>query len=246
MRQLLPDIYILEGLRLSNVFLFVAGDGLTLIDTGMVGEARKIIEQLVNGGFDTETLKRIILTHAHRDHTGSVQRLTSISGAQVVAHRDEVPYIEKTKDMPADSLIPKVMNWLSDHVVFRQPGLRVDVAVEGGEFIDGTGELAAVHSPGHTPGSLSLYHEDSGLLFCGDALFNKHPITRKPGLQLPLRSVSSNPKQARESVRKLAELDIKVLCCGHGEPIVTAARETMLRLLSTTGRNVECSTSPGL
>jgi glyoxylase-like metal-dependent hydrolase (beta-lactamase superfamily II) len=238
MRQVLPCIYIVEDLRISNVFLIVSDSELSLIDAGMVGEAKKIVAQLNEAGFDPKKLKRIILTHAHGDHTGSVQELISISNAQVVAHRDEVSYIMKTKTIPANSPVPRVMNWLSDHVVFRQPGVRVDVAVEDGELIEGTCGLFAIHSPGHTPGSLSIYDQDTGLLFCGDALFNAHPITRKPGLQFPLRSVNSNPKQARESAIKLAMLDIKVLCCGHGEPITGDARNRMLQLLSSTERKV--------
>ena len=235
MRQILPDILLVEGLRISNVYLIVSGAELTLIDTGMVGDAKQIVTQLRDSGYELKKLKRIILTHAHGDHTGSTRELVSLSGAQVIAHCAEVPYIEKVKLLPANSPVQRMMNWMSDRIMFRQPGVHVDVAVDDTEILDVSGGLSVVHSPGHTPGSMSLYFHKRGVLFCGDALFNAHPITRKPGLQLPLRIVNTDPDQVRESVMKLSKLAVKVLCCGHGDPIVQGAQEKIKALLSQTG-----------
>jgi glyoxylase-like metal-dependent hydrolase (beta-lactamase superfamily II) len=78
----------------------------------------------------------------------------------------------------------------------------------------------AVHTPGHTPGSLCLYHPERHILICGDAIINKHPLTGKKGLRESVATFSVNPAQMRESIRKLAGLDVEMLLTGHGEPIL--------------------------
>ena len=231
MRKLARDIYLIEGLRISNVYLLVSGGELTLIDAGLDSDADRIISQLREVELNIHKLKMILLTHAHGDHVGCVRKLVSLSGAHVIAHRDEVPYIEKTKSLPSHSFMGRMLNWLSDRIVFRQSGLSVDKVVDDGDEIDVVGGLTAVHTPGHTPGSLSLYNPGLGVLFCGDALFNIHPVTRKPGLQLPLPLVSVDNEQARASVERMSQLEVSILCCGHGEPILSGAVEQIKMLV---------------
>jgi glyoxylase-like metal-dependent hydrolase (beta-lactamase superfamily II) len=87
-----------------------------------------------------------------------------------------------------------------------------------------------IHVPGHTPGSISLYQPQRQILFCGDALFNANPLTGTPGLQLPLPAATVDDEQARASVCKLSALELRVLCCGHGEPILDGAGEQIAAL----------------
>lgn len=98
-------------------------------------------------------------------------------------------------------------------------------------MIETPGGLRVVHTPGHMPISMCLYQPERRILFCGDALFNADPMTGRPGLDFPIRMVSVDNARARESVRKLSELPIDVLCCGHGEPILDGADEKMRALL---------------
>ena len=51
MHQVAPNIYMMDGLRVSNVYLLVSAEGLTLVDTGMGGEGKRILDQLEKGGF---------------------------------------------------------------------------------------------------------------------------------------------------------------------------------------------------
>ena len=125
MHQIVPDVYLLDGPRMANVFLLTADDGITLIDTGSSGEVDLIVDQLAEGGYALPDLRAIVLTHCHADHTGSAEELAHRSGASVLAHQAEVPYIEQTAAMPAASFARRLFNWLSDRA-FRAEPCRVD------------------------------------------------------------------------------------------------------------------------
>lgn len=232
MREVVSNVYLMEGLSASNVYLLTAEDELTLVDAGLSSDVDQIVGQLEEGGYALGQIRTLVLTHAHGDHVGGAAELARRSGAEIVAHRDEVPYIEQTKSLRPSSLVGRVMNWLSSRILFRTDACDVDRAVGEGDVLEALGGLEVVHTPGHTPGALSLYQRERRILFCGDALFNADPMTGGPGLDFPIRLISVDNAQARESVRKLAELPIDVLCCGHGEPIVDGANEKIRALLA--------------
>lgn len=231
MREVVSDVYLMEGLRGSNVYLLASDDELTLVDAGLGSDVDEIVAQLEEGGYALSQLRTILLTHVHGDHVGGAAELAQRPGARIVAHRDEVPYVEQTSSLKLSSLVGRVMNWFSSRVLFRTDACEVDRAVEEGDVVGALGGLEVIHTPGHTPGAMSLYQRERRILFCGDALFNANPMTGRPGLDFPIRLVSVNNAQARESVRKLAELPIDVLCCGHGEPILDGANGKIRALL---------------
>ena len=231
MREVVSDVYLMEGLQASNVYLLTAEDRLTLVDAGLSSDVDQIVAQLEKHGYALPQLRAIILTHAHGDHVGGAAELARRSGARTVADRDEVPYIEQGKALRPSSLVGRVMNWMSSRLIFRTSACEVDRAVEDGDVIEALGGLEVVHTPGHTPGAMSLYQRERRILFCGDTLFNANPMSGRPGLDFPMRLISVDNAHARESVRRLAELPIEVLCCGHGEPISEGANEKIRALL---------------
>jgi glyoxylase-like metal-dependent hydrolase (beta-lactamase superfamily II) len=110
-------------------------------------------------------------------------------------------------------------------------GIEVARGLEEGEKLDVLGGLQVIHTPGHTPGSMSLYQEERGILFCGDLIFNGHPFTGRGGLRYAPRAFSVDPEEVERSVQKLSGLQVRVLCVGHGEPIVREANVKMEELL---------------
>lgn len=223
MHQIVPDVYLLDGLRMANVFLLASDDGITLIDAGTSGEADRIVDQLAQGGYTLPDLRAIVLTHCHADHTGSAAELARRSGAQVLAHQAEVPYIEQTESLPATSFMRRLFNWLSDQA-FRAEPCQVDRPLHDGDVVAALGGLRVIHAPGHTPGSIVLYQPERRILFTGDVLFNEHPLRGKAGLQFPPRMFSLDQAQAQASARKLAGLELAVVCFGHGQPILEGAQ----------------------
>ena len=231
MRQVVPDVWLLEGLRGANVYLLNRRNGLALVDSGMAGDMVCIVDQLHAAGHELSQMRTIVLTHAHGDHAGGAAELARRSGARVVAHRAEAPYVEQTKPLPAPSPLRRLMNWMTNRLVFQLSACPVNRTVMEGDVIDTLRGLEVIHTPGHTPGSLALYQPERQILFCGDALFNANPMTGRPQLQLPIPLFTLDAAQARQSVAKLADLSVKVLCCGHGEPILEGAQDRISAVL---------------
>jgi glyoxylase-like metal-dependent hydrolase (beta-lactamase superfamily II) len=223
-REIVPDVYIMEDLRGANVYLLVSEEGLTLVDSGLPGDAERILEQVRNADYALSDLRRIVVTHGHGDHVGGLAALAARTNAEVVAHRAAVPYVKQTRSLPAKSVVQRLLNWVSHRIVLSAEPCEVDREVEDGDRIKGLGGLRVIHVPGHTPGSIALFQPERGILFCGDALFNANPLGGEPGLRLPIRLFTLDREKARHAAARLAELPVEALCCGHGNPILKGAR----------------------
>ena len=230
MRELQQGIFVIEGM-VSNSYVIRGQNGLVMVDSGQPGQMPTIITQMKSAGLSLRDVKQLALTHAHFDHTGCAAELAEQFGCQVVAHRNEVPYVEQTQPLPQQSRAARALMWLESKFLPSTRPCRVDVSLSEGDEVPGSDGYQCVHLPGHTPGSMGLYHPGKRILFCGDALFNRNPMTGQRGLRYPLRLVCSDVAQSRDSVAKLSGLTIDSLFCGHGEPILAGANEAIDHLL---------------
>lgn len=206
MKQVVPDVYLMEGLRGANVYLLVSSEGLTLVDSGLAGQAERILEQLEAAGYELSELSSIVLTHWHGDHVGNAAQLARRSGARVVAHLQEVPYIEQTQQVPTATWVQQQLNALGDYVLLRREPCKVNQPVEDGDVLQALGGTYVLHTPGHSPGSICLYQPERQILFCGDVLFNAHPITGRRGLGRYMRFLTLDNAQAREGGEQVANI----------------------------------------
>lgn len=230
MRELLPGIFVSEGM-VSNAYDIREENGLVLIDAGQPGRTVRIIAELDSAGLSVRDLKQLVSTHAHFDHTGCASDLAGRYGCQVVAHNDEVPYVEQSQRLPLQSRGAEALMWFERWLLPRTRPCHVDVALTDGDLVPESGGYRCVHLPGHTPGSMGLYHAERRVLFCGDALFNRNSITGQCGLRYPLPLVCSDEAQSRDSVLKVSRLAIDSLLCGHGEAVLHKANDAIDRLL---------------
>jgi hydroxyacylglutathione hydrolase len=140
----------------------VTGEAL-VVDPG--DEVERILELL---GRHKLTVKAIVSTHAHIDHVGGLSKLHQFTGAPVMMHRDEVP-LYQAMDEQADFL----------GVPTPEIGELDQLLTEGDKLQWGSLIAHVMHTPGHSPGSISLYlPPDTGRiaiappqLFAGDTLF---------------------------------------------------------------------------
>lgn len=195
-----------------NLSLIVdANHGATLVDTGLPGQHEAITSALAAAGLGLGDLRRIILTHQDVDHIGSLHELAQASGARVLAHQVEAPYIDGTA----------TPRFATAEVQARFPTMRalaerfrptpIDQRLSDGERLDLAGGVRVVFSPGHTPGHTCLYLERSKTLIAGDAL-----TVEEGRLNGPNPSATADMPAATESVRRLAELDVRAIVCYHG------------------------------
>ena len=211
-----------------NSFAFLEDDGsVTLVDAGLPWATRRIEAGLTELGKVPADVSRILLTHAHADHAGGARALKSRTGGSVHAHDMEAGYIRAGKPPEPDrrSFAARVFALLptSFH------GVEVDETFSDGQLLDVGGGLRVVHTPGHTPGHVSLVHEPSGTLITGDALFNWTRIT----FSMPW-SCADIP-MSRETAARLGEVDYEVAAFTHGPEIREGAREKVRAFLRRKG-----------
>src|SRR6185312_10297718 len=89
---------------------------------------------------------------------------------------------------------------------------------------DHAGGLRAVHTPGHSPGHTALLHEDSGVLFTGDAVMNLRGVRYAPGF------LCTDPDRNRQSADHLGELDFEVAAFAHGPELRRDAKAAVRAL----------------
>ena len=214
----------------SNVYLLV-GDDLTLVDTGLPGEEQTILESIKRVGRKPEEVNHILLTHAHMDHMGSLSALKKITGAKTVASAGEVDYVrgvKKTWTMGREGFGGKLFKaalCVMETFVFNYEPSDVEIACQGEETIAYFKGIGVVATPGHSPGSLSYYQKERGILFTGDAL------SGVPELRLPPRPGCADYSSALRSVERLSELDFEYCFFGHGNPLTGKASEKVRALL---------------
>ncbi|MCX5389159.1 MBL fold metallo-hydrolase [Streptomyces sp. NBC_00094] len=208
-----PRLHLLD-FSIGQAYLWRDEEELTLIDAGWAGSADATTAAIRAAGLDPDLLRRIVLTHCHRDHVGAAQELADRHGAEILAHRLDAPVIRGEDPVPE----PDLLEWelpLYEHglTVPVAPPTRVDREVEDGEELGFGDGAVAVHTPGHTPGSLAVHLPRHGVLFTGDTVASVQGVTFGVfHVDRPL---------AMESMRRLAKLAPTVLCCGHGAPVTT-------------------------
>ncbi|MCC7551336.1 MAG: MBL fold metallo-hydrolase [Methanobacterium sp.] len=202
----------------------VVGDELTLIDTGLAGNTGKIINYVKNElKRDPTDIKLIIITHHHFDHIGSLDKLKKLTEAKVAVHKDDVDYVSGRKSQIGPAFF-KFMVKVFKIVSHYQP-VEPDIIMEDGDKI---GEYQVIHTPGHTKGSICLYNPQNKTLFVGDNLKYVNGKLEGPGARL-----LPEPEKYKESMEKLARLDIEVIFCGHSKPITSHASQKLGEYLKT-------------
>jgi glyoxylase-like metal-dependent hydrolase (beta-lactamase superfamily II) len=226
---LAPGVYRIPTLGdYINSFAFLDPDGqVTLVDCGLRRAPRRIVDALAGIGRHPSDVTRIVLTHAHGDHAGGARDVVGRSRAGGVdAHADDVVYLRQGCNAPAgDSTAGRLLS--------RGPMARFDVVpvvneLHDGDVLDVAGGLRVVHTPGHTPGHISLLHEDSRVLITGDAIFNM-----RSRMRWPLAAVCTSAHLNQQSAHVLGELDYSVAAFTHGPEIRDNAREAVRRFLRT-------------
>ena len=183
-----------------NAWVIGDDDEVVVIDPGEDADA--VLEQVG----DREILA-VICTHGHEAH---------VAAAPAVAERDEAPVALHPKD-----LLP----WREAHDD-ADPEIEME---EGGSFEVAGVTLEVLHTPGHTPGSVSIYCDDLGVVFTGDALFTGGPCPHAgeyPDFSGQLSAIGSELLTLPGATRILP---------GHGEEITIAAAEKQFDAWVTAG-----------
>jgi len=224
--EISPDLAY-QRQAIVNLVLFGLSnsDHWVLIDAGMPGMAKRI-ENAAAERFGKDLPPRaIILTHGHFDHIGNLHQLAEKWDVPIYASSEEMPYLDGSLSYPAPDptvgggvlaatspLFPRgpinVSRWLQPlpekGIVPEMPGWRW------------------LATPGHSPGHISLWREEDRALIAGDAFVTTrqeslYAVARqKPEVHGPPMYYTPDWDRARDSVRRLADLDPELVITGHG------------------------------
>lgn len=210
-----------------NSFAFLEDDGsVTLVDCGLKRAPAKIVTALAYLGRRPQDVQRIVLTHAHNDHAGGAARMVEQTAATGIAiHSADAEYARTGTPPPLDK------SFASARLFARLPyggfsPVAVTDELNNGDTLDVAGGLQIFHTPGHTPGHISLLHPESGVLITGDALFN---IRSKIGW--PMAAFCTSAAQNKNSAQILSELDFTTAAFTHGPEVTDRPREAITAFL---------------
>jgi len=225
MSELIPGLFLVDGVGAQgrpgtvNVCMLVSHDGTaTLVDAGFPGIAEKLEATLDEAGLPATAVRRVIVTHHHPDHTGGLPEVIAMTGAEVWAHVDDADLIDGTtpRQMPP-GVSPAAGR--PAHSITPAP---VDLRLVGGEVLAVLGGCRILHTPGHTPGHISLYLPGLSLLIAGDVLRYEHGWgTRAPELY------TADAETNEATLREVAKLEFERMLPYHGEFLGTAASKRM-------------------
>jgi len=232
--QITPDLAY-KRLAIVNAMFFgtPAVDGRTkpewvLIDAGLRGSAGVIADAAADHfGADTPPIA-IVLTHGHSDHVGALEALLERWDVPVFAHEAEFPHLDGTCPYPPPE--PRVgggLMALTSPLLSRGPisvTSRLHTLPADGA-VPGMPRWRWIHTPGHTPGHVSLWRDDDKTLIAGDAFITTKQesayavATQRPELHGPPMYFTTDWDSARDSVRRLAALRPQLAVTGHGRPL---------------------------
>jgi glyoxylase-like metal-dependent hydrolase (beta-lactamase superfamily II) len=230
MKKITPHLYQLD-LGFVNAYLIeddvpgpdaANGQGLTLVDTGMPGQLSRIFTQLKKAGKDPRDIRRIIVTHAHTDHTGSAAAISRELDIPVWAHADTARLVGQGRPGEAPLHVsPGLMNQLLYQLFIRRGGgidaFNIARRLVDGEIlpIGGPGGVRVIYTPGHGAGHLALLLHADGVLIAADICTNMSG--------LGWSTVYEDRELGRQSILKAAAFDFDKAVFGHGRPLTGAA-----------------------
>ena len=227
--RIAPDVGWLP-ISFANVyFIGRPGGKWILVDSGLPGRARDIMEAAEARFGAGSRPEAIVLTNGHTDHVGSALALAKGWDVSIYAHRLEMPYLTgKSAYPPADPTVggaiaflarffPSQSHDLGEHLRQLQPGK-----------VPGMTGWKWIATPGPSPGHISLFRPSDRVVLAGDAFATMNMdswsglFTGRQKLARAISPFTMDWEAARSSVKELANLRPNVVGCGHGIPMCDA------------------------
>ena len=196
-----------------NIYLIDCGGSLALVDTGGGNGVSQIIGNIRRMGFDADDLEVAFISHCHFDHIGGNKDFKEVTGCRIAAHEAEKEELETLGELTLYSMA------LERGLRFEPE--KVDTILRGGESVDvGSISFQVLHTPGHSPGGISLIVEDGGsrYLFPGDTASAQGNLgfINGPGFVLP---------DWKSSIKKMMTLEPDTMFPGHGTFVLSGAMD---------------------
>ncbi|WP_057767973.1 MBL fold metallo-hydrolase [Cytobacillus praedii] len=227
--QVLPDLFC-HTVQIVNISLVgnPETNEFVLVDAGMPNSANEIIGAAENYFGVNSRPKAIILTHGHFDHVGAIVELIKHWEIPVYAHELELPFLTGQMSYPEPD--PTVEGGMVAKMSPLFPNEPINIG-KNVEKLPSDGSVPSmpgfrwIHTPGHTPGHISLFRDRDKALIAGDAFVTVKQdslykvLTQKQEINGPPRYFTTDWNASKESVMKLVALQPEVAVTGHGLPM---------------------------
>ncbi len=237
-----PDVY---GYTVQIVNIAMIGQpgqkGWVLVDAGMPHSAQAILDAVAERFGENSRPEGIVLTHGHFDHVGAVIELVEQWRVPVYTHESELPYL--TGKLAYDAPDPTVDGGLVAKMSMFFPSAPIQLgqhvhALPPDGSIPVLPDWRWIHTPGHTPGHISLFRDRDRVLIAGDAFVTVKQesvykvFTQEKEISGPPKYFTPDWESARSSVAKLQALHPEAALTGHGLPMTGAELEEGLEALT--------------
>lgn len=227
--EVLPDVYCYT-IQIVNICLVGNPEtkNFVLVDAGMPESANEIISVTEERFGANSRPKAIILTHGHFDHVGAIIDLVKHWDVPVYAHELELHFLTGNRSYPEPDptveggLVAKMSPMFPNEPI--NLGKHIQVLPSDGSVPHLSG-FRWIHTPGHTPGHVSLFREEDRFLIAGDAFITVKQdslykvLTQEMEINGPPRYLTTDWQAAWESVKTLETLKPTVAVTGHGIPL---------------------------
>ncbi len=230
MAQVAEGVYFIEGQddMIPDSHAYIIGQpeskDLSMIDAGLTGKGRYKLDAIKMLGIDISQIKRIVMTHTHLDHISALPEIRAeIPDAELWVHSAEAELLEKGDErgvygMDMFKNMCQAQYGLKDGV-FK---LAVDRKLNDNDILEiGGMSWEVIHIPGHSSGAIALYQRKQKILIPGDVVYADYAIGR-------FDLYGADPSQHRDSLYRLAELEVDMLLPGHNR-IMTKVPEGYIR-----------------
>jgi len=242
--EVTPDLAYKRLAIVNVVFYGTPGAGdraWMLIDAGVMG-TKGLIARATEERFGKDARPAaIVMTHGHFDHVGALEDLAERWDAPVYAHDLEFPYLDgRAAYPPADPTVGGGLMSALSRFYPRGPvnvGRRLQTLPADGS-VPPMPSWRWMHTPGHTPGHVSLWRESDRTLITGDAFITTRQesayaaLTQEPEMHGPPMYYTQNFQDARASVERLAALEPEIAVPFHGRAMRGAEMRAALHALA--------------
>jgi glyoxylase-like metal-dependent hydrolase (beta-lactamase superfamily II) len=231
MTEVTGGVYHIPGQdeMIPDSHVYVIGDpssqDLSLVDVGLTGKSRYKVSSIEAFGVKLEDIKRVIMTHTHFDHIGCFAEIKEqIPWVELWVHTAEAEELEQGDERTVYGM--NMFQSMCQMQYDMKPGafkFRVDRQLQDKEMLEIGGMTWEVHSiPGHSQGSIALYHESNKILIPGDTVYADYAIGR-------FDLHGANAAALKDSLMRLAELEVDILLPGHNRIVKDLPSDYILK-----------------
>jgi glyoxylase-like metal-dependent hydrolase (beta-lactamase superfamily II) len=218
--QLAPSLHQI-GSNIVNCYLIEDHGEITIVDAGLPGQWRELLDELRRMGRSLEHVRALLLTHGDTDHIGFAARLQRERGVPTYVHEADAARARGEVKKSMSGWGPVKLLPLAQFMIYAAPrgGLRTPFigevqTIQPGTTLDVPGSPRVIGMPGHTPGSLAYHFAAVDAVCVGDAMTTRSVLTGERGPRPA--PFTLEPAQADASFERLADVSARWVLPGHG------------------------------